>query len=186
MSSLPKKFRLRLPSTFTHAVIGLAAGVLLAGNVSAGAAFADTTDAPRHHANAELRDIRCAVPEDRAPDITQTVFRTAVERGVTDKVLLAAFETGWVESHMNNLNCGDRDSLGVFQQRPSQGWGTPEECMDPVHATNAFLDQAIPNDAGNPEFTAGQLAQSVQRSAFPDRYDESEAKALALIAEVQS
>ncbi|MEL5955775.1 hypothetical protein AADR41_13570 [Streptomyces sp. CLV115] len=163
----------------------MAAGVLLAGNVTAGSAFADTADAPRHHANAELQDARCAVPADRALDITQTVYRTAAERGVTAKVLLAAFETGWVESHMNNLNCGDRDSLGVFQQRPSQGWGTPEECMDPVHATNAFLDQAIPNDARNPEFTAGELAQSVQRSAFPDRYDESEAKALALIAEVQ-
>lgn len=86
---------------------------------------------------------------------------------------------------MNNLDCGDRDSLGVFQQRPSQGWGTPEECMDPVHAANAFLDQAIVNDRRNPSYTAGQLAQSVQRSAFPDRYDQSEDKALAMIAEVQ-
>ncbi|MFE7423989.1 hypothetical protein [Streptomyces sp. NPDC057545] len=185
MSSLPKKSRSRLPKSFTRAAISLTAGVLLAGNVSAGVASADAADTPRHHANAELLDSRCAVPADRDPDITRTVYRTAVERGVTDKVLLAAFETGWVESHMNNLDCGDRDSLGVFQQRPSQGWGTPEECMDPVHATNAFLDQAVPNDADNPGFTAGELAQSVQRSAFPDRYDESETKALALIAEVQ-
>ncbi|MGW3953259.1 hypothetical protein ACWEKM_20615 [Streptomyces sp. NPDC004752] len=153
--------------------------------MTAAAAFADTADGPRHHANAELLDADCTVPADRDLGITQTVYQIAVSRGVTDKVLLAAFEAGWVESHMNNLNCGDRDSLGVFQQRPSQGWGTPEECMDPVHATNAFLDQAIPNDAGHPDFTAGQLAQSVQRSAFPDRYDESEAKALAMIAEVQ-
>ncbi|MEV5200727.1 hypothetical protein [Streptomyces sp. NPDC053720] len=185
MSSLPKNLRLWLPRTFTRAAFGLAAAVLLAGNVTAGTAFADTAKAPRHHANAEILGSRCAVPADRDLGITQTVYRIAAERGVTDKVLLAAFETGWVESHMNNLNCGDRDSLGVFQQRPSQGWGTPEECMDPVHATNAFLDQAIPNDAHNPDFTAGELAQSVQRSAFPDRYDESAAKALSLIAEVQ-
>jgi hypothetical protein len=87
---------------------------------------------------------------------------------------------------MNNLNCGDRDSLGVFQQRPSAGWGTPEQIMDPVFATNAFLDQAIPNDQNNPGFTPGQLAQSVQRSAFPERYDQSEVKAREMIAAAQS
>ncbi|OEU86262.1 hypothetical protein DB35_15170 [Streptomyces abyssalis] len=134
-----------------------------------------------HRANAEVLDEKCAVPPDFDAAIINTVHDVATQRGVNDKVMLAAFEAGWVESHMNNLNCGDRDSLGVFQQRPSAGWGTPEQIMDPVYATNAFLDQAIPNDQEDPSMTAGQLAQSVQRSAFPERYDQSEAKAREMI-----
>ncbi|MBA0053875.1 hypothetical protein E0L36_24380 [Streptomyces sp. AJS327] len=184
MSSTPKNSRLR-SKLFRRTAIGVASGVLLAGSVTAATSFASPSEDPRHRANAEILDSRCAVPPDRDLNITKTVYSIAKERNVTDKVLLAAFEAGWVESHMNNLNCGDRDSLGVFQQRPSQGWGTPEQCMDPVHATNAFLDQAIPNDANNPNFTAGELAQSVQRSAYPERYDQSEEKARSMIAEVQ-
>lgn len=184
MSILPKSGP-HHRSLCTRAAISVVTGVLLAGYMTTGAAFAGNADAPRHRANAEILDFRCTVPSDRDLGITQTVYGIATARGVTDKVLLAAFEAGWVESHMNNLDCGDRDSLGVFQQRPSQGWGTPEQCMDPVHATNAFLDQAIAKDIANPFFTAGELAQSVQRSAYPDRYDQSEGKALALIAELQ-
>jgi len=135
----------------------------------------------RNKANAEILDPRCSVPPDADMKVNKQVHDIAVQRGANDKVMLATFEAGWVESHMNNLNCGDRDSLGVFQQRPSAGWGTPEQCMDVVHATNAFLDQAIPNDKNNPDQTAGQLAQSVQRSAYPDRYDQNEGKARELI-----
>ncbi|NLU72243.1 hypothetical protein HCC61_06020 [Streptomyces sp. HNM0575] len=158
----------------------LAVGVLVAGGLAVQAS-AGETEGKHHRANAEILDEKCAVPPDFDAAIINTVHDVATQRGVNDKVMLAAFETGWVESHMNNLNCGDSDSLGVFQQRPSQGWGTPEQVMDPVYATNAFLDQAIPNDQGDPGMTAGQLAQSVQRSAFPDRYDESEAKAREMI-----
>ena len=123
----------------------------------------------------------CPVPSQADPDVLRVVYRVGRGLRVDDRVMLAGFEAGWVESHMNNLPCGDRDSLGVFQQRPSAGWGTPEQIMDPVYATNAFLDQAIPNDQNDPSMTAGQLAQSVQRSAFPDRYDQSEAKAREMI-----
>jgi hypothetical protein len=166
--------------TLVRGASALAAGVLVAGGlaVTANAGKADTKN---HRANAQVLDERCAVPPDYDPAIINTVHDVASQRGVTDKVMLASFEAGWVESHMHNLNCGDRDSLGVFQQRPSAGWGTPEQIMDVNYATNAFLDQAIPNDANNPGFTAGELAQSVQRSAFPDRYDESEGKAREMI-----
>ncbi|WP_181765368.1 hypothetical protein [Streptomyces albidus (ex Kaewkla and Franco 2022)] len=171
--------------TLVRGATALAAGVLIAGGlaVTATAGEADNKD---HRANAQLLDEKCAVPPDFDAAIINTVHDVASQRGVNEKVMLAAFETGWVESHMNNLNCGDRDSLGVFQQRPSAGWGTPEQILDPVYATNAFLDQAIPNDQNNPGFTAGELAQSVQRSAFPDRYDESEGKAREMIAAAQA
>jgi hypothetical protein len=185
MSRIAKSGRGRILS---RSAIGLAAGalVLTSFSATASAAGSDVPPAPRAgdtRANAEILDAACTVPPTHDPAIINTVHDIATQRGVTPKVMLAAFEAGWVESHMHNLNCGDRDSLGVFQQRPSQGWGTPEQCLDPVHATNAFLDQAIPNDANNPGYTAGQLAQSVQRSAYPERYDQAEGIANQLIAE---
>jgi hypothetical protein len=175
--TLTTKFRRK---TLIRGATALAAGVLVAGGLAVQAS-AGEGKAKDHRANAEILDEKCAVPPDFDAAVINTVHDVATQRGVTDKVMLAAFEAGWVESHMNNLNCGDRDSLGVFQQRPSAGWGTPEQVMDPVYATNAFLDQAIPNDQEDPGMTAGQLAQSVQRSAFPDRYDQSEAKAREMI-----
>ncbi|THA26063.1 hypothetical protein E4198_16375 [Streptomyces sp. RKND-216] len=185
MTRFAKSGRGRLLS---RSAVGLAAGVLVLTGFSAtaSAAGSDVPPAPRAgdtRANAEILDAACTVPPTHDPAIINIVHDIATQRAVTPKVMLAAFEAGWVESHMHNLNCGDRDSLGVFQQRPSQGWGTPEQCMDPVHATNAFLDQAIPNDANNPGYTAGQLAQSVQRSAYPERYDQAEGIAHQLIAE---
>ncbi|MFJ7055331.1 peptidoglycan-binding protein [Streptomyces albidoflavus] len=123
----------------------------------------------------------CTVPSEPDPEVLRVVYRTAVELGVSDKVLLAGFEAGVVESNMNNLDCGDRDSLGVFQQRPSQGWGTPEQIMDVSYASNAFFTPAIKVAADNPGYTAGQVAQAVQISAYPDRYDAVEGTALELI-----
>jgi hypothetical protein len=166
-------------------IAAVAVAALVAGGLTM-TATAGESDSKDHRANAEILDEKCAVPPDFDATIINSVHDVATQRGVNEKVMLAAFEAGWVESHMNNLNCGDRDSLGVFQQRPSAGWGTPEQIMDPVYATNAFLDQAIPNDQNNPGFTPGQLAQSVQRSAFPERYDQSEAKAREMIAAAQS
>ena len=176
--------RTRSASGIKRPAIALAAALLTATSLGVSASSAQADDTNRHRANAEL-GINCAVPPEHDPAIIRTVYDIAMERGANEKVLLSAFEAGWVESHMHNLDCGDRDSLGVFQQRPSQGWGTPEQCMDPVHATNKYLDQAIPNDVNNPGFTAGQLAQSVQRSAYPERYDQAEGKALEMIAEVR-
>ncbi|KAH7104646.1 hypothetical protein BKA62DRAFT_819504, partial [Auriculariales sp. MPI-PUGE-AT-0066] len=113
------------------------------------------------------------------------VYSLAIARNVTPKVLLATFETAWVESRVWPLDCGDQDSVGVFQQRPSQGWGSVEQCMNTTYAAGKFLDGAKRNDALHPEYTAGQLAQSVQISDFPDRYDEAEDRALDLITQAR-
>ncbi|WP_221361720.1 hypothetical protein [Streptomyces beigongshangae] len=115
--------------------------------------------------------------------MTKAVCLVGRELGVSDKVMLAGFEAGWVESHMNNLDCGDRDSLGVFQQRPSQGWGTPEQIRHVPYAARQFFVRAVRVEQRSPQLTAGQTAQAVQRSAFPDRYDQAEAKARALLEE---
>ncbi|TWP51304.1 VCBS repeat-containing protein [Lentzea tibetensis] len=137
-------------------------------------------------ATAFADDVRvvCALPPDRDLNVTKIVYQVGRNLSVSDRVLLAGFETGWVESHMNNLNCGDRDSLGVFQQRPSQGWGTPEQIMNVAHASNSFFTRAVNSERAHPGWTSGQIAQDVQRSAFPDRYDQVEGKAKNLLAEV--
>ncbi|MFB7231411.1 peptidoglycan-binding protein [Streptomyces fimicarius] len=127
----------------------------------------------------------CSVPSDPDPEVLKAVYQKAVELGVDDRVLLAGFEAGVVESNMNNLPCGDRDSLGVFQQRPSQGWGTPEQIMDVAYASNSFFTRAIDAAAAHPDYTAGQVAQSVQVSAYPDRYDAVEGTARELIEQAK-
>ncbi|MGA4864583.1 hypothetical protein ACPCAC_02255 [Streptomyces lavendulocolor] len=125
----------------------------------------------------------CHIPPDRDPEVTRTVYAVGRDLGVSEKVMLAAFEAGWVESHMNNLDCGDKDSLGVFQQRPSQGWGTPEQIRHVPYAARRFFERAVRVERRSPHLSAGATAQEVQRSAHPDRYDAAEDKARALLEE---
>ena len=114
------------------------------------------------------------------PDVARAICSVLHRFGASPKVVLAAYETAIVESGVHNLNYGDRDSLGVFQQRPSAGWGTPEQILNPVYAATQFVTRAIRNSSGY--MSAGQLAQSVQISAFPDRYDQVAGQATALIS----
>jgi hypothetical protein len=92
------------------------------------------------------------------------------------KVALALIEAGIVESGLRNLPYGDRDSLGFLQQRPSQGWAHP---MDVSYAAYDFLRRAI--GIQGRYGTAGALAQAVQRSAFPLRYDQQQARAMGIL-----
>jgi len=105
-------------------------------------------------------------------------------RGAGPRVRLSAFEAAIVESGVHNLNYGDRDSLGVFQQRPSMVyWGTAAEIMNPVHAADIYIRTAIARQ-NLPDVrygTAGQLAQKVQGSGFPLRYDQVQMQAMALM-----
>jgi hypothetical protein len=106
------------------------------------------------------------------------------DRGAGPRVRLSAFEAAIVESGVHNLTYGDRDSLGVFQQRWSVlAWGTAEQIMDPVHATEAYVRAAIArqDDSDMIGKSAGALAQGVQNSGFPLRYDQVQLQALALM-----
>jgi hypothetical protein len=126
----------------------------------------------------------CPIPPTRDIEVTKVVHQVGKRFAVSPKVMLAGFETGWVESHMNNLPCGDRDSLGVFQQRPSANWGTPDQIKNVDYAATQFFTRAVNVDRANPGFSAGQISQTVQISAFPDRYDAAEGTARQLMAEV--
>ncbi|WP_020496862.1 hypothetical protein [Sciscionella marina] len=168
--------------------LGAAAAIALSGQFGFAATTPSNPLEPGTHVPATMLKLTScdSIPPDYDRSVAETVYDTAVGRDVDDRVMLSTFETAWVESHVNNLPCGDADSLGVFQQRPSAGWGTPEQVQDPVYATNAYLDQAITNAANNPGWSAGQVAQSVQRSAYPDRYDQNEDKAREIIGAMQS
>lgn len=103
----------------------------------------------------------------------------AVSRGLPARAASIALATAYQESDLRNLEGGDRDSLGLFQQRPSQGWGTPEQILDPVYATHAFYDALVRVD-GYESMEITVAAQAVQRSAFPDAYADHERDARAL------
>ena len=100
----------------------------------------------------------------------------AVQRGMPARAASIALAAAYQESDLRNLDGGDRDSAGLFQQRPSQGWGTLDEIRDPVHATNAFYD-ALAKVDGYEELEITVAAQEVQRSGFPDAYADHEADA---------
>ena len=100
----------------------------------------------------------------------------ARKRGLPARAASIAVATAIQESKLRNINYGDRDSLGLFQQRPSQGWGTRKEITDPVYATNAFYDVLAKID-GYETMEITKVAQKVQRSAFPDAYADHEPEA---------
>src|SRR5207253_8176271 len=87
------------------------------------------------------------------------------------------------ESSLTNTPGGDQDSVGLFQQRPSQGWGTPAQLMDPIYASTQFYTALlqVPHWQDLPLTVA---AQAVQRSAFPDAYAKHEPDALAIVSKV--
>lgn len=116
------------------------------------------------------------------PDPKIMVLMCQMAKPLGDKILLATFETAIVESGIHNLDWGDRDSLGPFQQRESQGWGPPAETMHPPTAVRKFLEGAVRVNRSNPHLSAGQLAQAVQVSGHPGRYDGVKSQAQALIA----
>ncbi|NLT54924.1 MAG: C40 family peptidase [Actinomycetales bacterium] len=99
----------------------------------------------------------------------RTIRDVGIALGIPTQGLMIAIATAMTESGMRNLAYGDADSLGLFQQRPSAGWGTPEEIQDPVRSSTSFFRalQKIPNWEELPLTVA---AQQVQRSAYPDRY----------------
>src|SRR5690606_19867527 len=98
---------------------------------------------------------------------------TAVDRGMPPRAASIALATAYQESQLRNIDYGDRDSLGLFQQRPSQGWGSEEEIMDPIYSTNAFYD-ALEDVPGYESGDINDVAQRVQRSGHPEAYRDHE------------
>ncbi|GII24569.1 hypothetical protein Pme01_41660 [Planosporangium mesophilum] len=100
-----------------------------------------------------------------------TVAAVGLSRQVPQRAITVALATVWQESKLRNLSGGDRDSIGLFQQRPSQGWGTPAQISDPRYASRTFYDELLKVD-GWETMRVTDAAQAVQRSAHPEAYEK--------------
>lgn len=97
------------------------------------------------------------------------IAAVAERRGLPARAISIAIATAFQESKLQNLSAGDRDSIGLFQQRPSQGWGTPTQIQNPYYAAGAFYDALVQVD-GYQTMSITDAAQAVQHSAFPIAY----------------
>ncbi|MER6531714.1 C40 family peptidase [Streptomyces sp. NPDC001508] len=118
------------------------------------------------------------LPGEQIPN-AQTIVATGIGMRIPVRGQIIALATALQESRLRNLGGGDRDSLGLFQQRPSQGWGTAQEIRDPVHASERFYE-ALTMVSGWQQMTLAQAAQVVQKSAHPAAYARWEPLATAL------
>ncbi|QKW53621.1 C40 family peptidase [Streptomyces buecherae] len=184
----------------TGAVLGLfACGPLLlvvpilaigAGTATASCSSTDTPDVDSSAVSAQVKKIleggsaeAVSVPglDDPAEQVphAKAIQATGVAMNIPARGQVVALATALQESGLRNLTYGDRDSLGLFQQRPSQGWGTAEEILNPVHSSTKFY-QALEKVSGWQSLSVTQAAQAVQRSGFPVAYAKWEPLATAL------
>jgi cell wall-associated NlpC family hydrolase len=112
-----------------------------------------------------------------------TVVAVGVQLGVPPREQIIALATAIQESGLRNLPYGDQDSLGLFQQRPSQGWGTPAQILDPSQAATRFYG-ALLAEPGWQALPLTVAAQSVQHSGHPDAYAAHETAATQLYAAI--
>ncbi|MBI5367190.1 MAG: hypothetical protein HZA54_09145 [Planctomycetes bacterium] len=115
------------------------------------------------------------------PDVARTIYREALRAHASEKVKVAMFEAAVVESGMRNLTYGDRDSIGVFQLRVGiWGYATASSV---TRSARWFLNRAIPRE--HRYSTPGRLAQAVEVSAYPYRYDQARGTAMAWLRYVR-
>jgi hypothetical protein len=127
---------------------------------------------------AEVGDVTVRIDTEQAENAA-LIAAVGVRRGLPARAVSIALATAFQESKLRNIDYGDRDSVGLFQQRPSQGWGSPDQLLDPYFSTNAFYDALVEVD-GYQELRITEAAQRVQRSGFPEAYEEHAEGARAL------
>ncbi len=113
--------------------------------------------------------------------VASTMVGVVINRGLPERAAVLALAAGLQESKLRNLDSGegDRDSVGVLQQRPSQGWGSEEQLNDVHYATGVFLDHVI-KVANWQTDPLTNVVQAVQISAVPEGYARWEGQAQAL------
>jgi hypothetical protein len=116
-----------------------------------------------------------------------TIVQQALNKGMGLRSAVIAVATSMQESQLQNINYGDQDSLGLFQQRPSMGWGTAQQITTPSYAADAFLTALKQQQASNPGWAQQPLwanAQAVQKSGFPFAYAKWETQAVQLVKNI--
>ncbi|RZU74296.1 hypothetical protein EV384_4294 [Micromonospora kangleipakensis] len=115
----------------------------------------------------------------------KAIIAATKKAGLPERAAVISIATSLQESKLENLgHLGDRndhDSLGLFQQRPSSGWGTPEQITDPEYATLAF-EKGLKQVDGWQDMPLTEAAQTVQVSAYPDAYAQWEKQAAHIVA----
>ncbi len=110
-----------------------------------------------------------------------TIAAVGTGRGMPERAVTIALATALQESGLRNIEHGDRDSLGLFQQRPSQGWGSERQIMDPAYAAGIFYAH-LARVPGYTDLPLTVAAQRVQRSGYPEAYAKHEQDATLLAA----
>lgn len=103
----------------------------------------------------------------------------SIKRGLPPRAASIALATAYQESDIHNLDYGHADSIGLFQQRPSKGWGTEAQIMDPWYSSKSFYKELVKVKKWKTR-DINDVAQAVQRSAFPDAYRKHVDKARTL------
>ncbi|MFF3869319.1 hypothetical protein [Micromonospora sp. NPDC001898] len=128
---------------------------------------------------------RIALGDEQTANVKAIVAATK-KAGMDERAAVISIGTSLQESKLENLgHLGDRndhDSQGLFQQRPTSGWGTPEQITDPEYSTLAFL-KGLKQVDGWQDMPLTEAAQTVQVSAYPDAYAQWEQQAADLVAE---
>jgi murein DD-endopeptidase MepM/ murein hydrolase activator NlpD len=164
--------------------VGLMSMVMMTGSAPASTATSSVTSCLLHPSGGSVADLDPAQVHNarRIISIGKTV-------NVPPRGWVVAISAAMQESNLRNVTYGDRDSLGLMQQRPSQGWGSPAEVTSPTYAIRAFYggpQSPTPNSglldiAGWQQMSVWSAAQSVQGSAYPFAYADHEATASALV-----
>jgi hypothetical protein len=170
---MPTRGQRRSGVIFFLAVVAVVAGVMVAVWRGTG----PLPDPPGCSATVAGRTV------DLEPDQAENASLIAaigVRRGLPARAVSIALATAYQESKIRNLTSGDRDSVGIFQQRPSQGWGTAAQISDEYYAINKFYD-ALAKVPGYETMRITEAAQKVQRSGYPEAYQAhaDDARALA-------
>ncbi|MEZ0578617.1 hypothetical protein [Nocardioides sp. MH1] len=160
-------------------VVGLGAlAIVAAVGFAVFHAVDDIVSGPSGDCSATVAGHHVEISGDQAENAT-LIAAIGVRRGLPARAVSIALAAAFQESKLTNIDYGDRDSVGLFQQRPSQGWGTVQQLQDPEYATNAFYDALVKVD-GYEDMEITEAAQHVQRSAYPSAYADHEEDARAL------
>jgi cell wall-associated NlpC family hydrolase len=175
-------------STRLVAAVGIAVAVLVScgavASLSASSAACGPSVVPAGSGGASVRTPHGTWTAEQLANAT-TIVATGQSLGVPPRGHVIAVATAMQESSLRNLAGGDRDSVGLFQQRPSQGWGTPADLRDPAHAASLFYRRLLEIPAWQ-QLPLTVAAQAVQHSATPDAYATWEPDASILAASINA
>jgi hypothetical protein len=143
----------------------------------------DASVGPTQPGQGERGTVDASKLDDEQRGIVALIVSVGKQRSLPPRAWQVAIQAGMTESGLHNLTYGDRDSLGIFQMRPSMGWGTVAQVTDPTYEVNKFYDvlQGVPDWQNK---LPGDAAQLVERSGFPDRYHKWEPMAATLVEKV--